>query len=194
MQFLIFESSYLIRQGLVLLIDGMERCELSDEFGDVSQFQTAIINHRPHIVILGMNLISSIPEKIIKKIKKEYKSVFIGINTKDSGIESAFIDQTFDYADDKQQIIDTINQFIIAIKKEKPLKKQDNELSVREKGIVVMVAKGLTNKEISSQLFLSVHTVITHRKNIVRKLGIKSASGLTVYAILNKLIEMKDLY
>ena len=55
------------------------------------------------------------------------------------------------------------------------------------------VARGLTNKEIAEDLFISTHTVITHRKNIVRKLGIKTVSGLTVYAILNKIIDMTDL-
>jgi DNA-binding CsgD family transcriptional regulator len=42
-------------------------------------------------------------------------------------------------------------------------------------------------------LFLSVHTVTTHRKNITKKLGIKTVSGLTVYALLNKIIKMDDL-
>ena len=68
-----------------------------------------------------------------------------------------------------------------------------NELSEREKTILKHVAKGLTNKEIADQLFLSVHTVITHRKNITSKLGIKTISGLTVYAILNNIISLEEL-
>ncbi|HPE54877.1 MAG TPA: LuxR C-terminal-related transcriptional regulator [Bacteroidales bacterium] len=63
------------------------------------------------------------------------------------------------------------------------------ELSVREKEVLKLVALGLSNKEIADQLFISVHTVISHRKNITEKLGIKSISGLTVYAILNKIID-----
>ncbi len=66
-------------------------------------------------------------------------------------------------------------------------------LSQREKEIVVCVVRGLTNKEIADELFLSVHTVITHRRNISRKLQIHSAAGLTIYAIANKLIDLKDL-
>nr|WP_321523176.1 response regulator transcription factor [uncultured Macellibacteroides sp.] len=66
-------------------------------------------------------------------------------------------------------------------------------LSVREREIVVCVVKGLTNREIAEQLYLSAHTVITHRRNIARKLQIHSASGLTVYAIVNKLIELDDI-
>ncbi|CAK7081591.1 MAG: Oxygen regulatory protein NreC [Parabacteroides sp.] len=66
-------------------------------------------------------------------------------------------------------------------------------LSSREKEIVICVVKGMTNREIADHLYLSTHTVITHRRNIARKLQVHSASGLTVYAIVNKLIELKDL-
>jgi DNA-binding CsgD family transcriptional regulator len=62
-------------------------------------------------------------------------------------------------------------------------------LSDREAEVLKFVAKGFSNKEIAEKLFISMHTVISHRKNITKKLGIKSISGLTVYAILNKLIE-----
>jgi DNA-binding NarL/FixJ family response regulator len=66
-------------------------------------------------------------------------------------------------------------------------------LSQREKEIVVCVVKGLTNKAIADQLFLSIHTVITHRRNIARKLQIHSPAGLTIYAIVNKLVELHDI-
>ena len=67
-------------------------------------------------------------------------------------------------------------------------------LSNREKEIVTLVVKGLTNKEIAEQLFLSVHTVVTHRRNIARKLEIHSATGLTIYAIVNGLVDLADLH
>lgn len=66
-------------------------------------------------------------------------------------------------------------------------------LSQREKEIVVCVVKGMTNREIADRLFLSTHTVVTHRRNIARKLQIHSASGLTIYAIVNKLVELSDI-
>lgn len=68
-----------------------------------------------------------------------------------------------------------------------------DQLSNREKEIVALVAKGLTNKEIANQLFLSVHTVTTHRRNIASKLQIHSQAGLTIYAILNHLISLDDI-
>jgi Response regulator containing a CheY-like receiver domain and an HTH DNA-binding domain len=65
-------------------------------------------------------------------------------------------------------------------------------LSQREKDVLVHIVNGLTNKEIANKMFLSVHTVNTHRKNIMNKLNIHSPAGLTIYAIVNKLITLKD--
>ena len=65
-------------------------------------------------------------------------------------------------------------------------------LSAREKEILVSVARGLLNKEIADLHHISINTVITHRKNITRKTGIKTVAGLTVYALLNNLIDVGD--
>ena len=61
-------------------------------------------------------------------------------------------------------------------------------ISEREKEIIVCLVQGMSNKEIANQLFISVNTVITHRRNIVRKLQIHSLAGLTIYAIANDLV------
>ena len=62
-------------------------------------------------------------------------------------------------------------------------------ISEREKEIIVCLVQGMSNKEIANHLFISVNTVITHRRNIVRKLQIHSLAGLTIYAIANNLID-----
>lgn len=67
--------------------------------------------------------------------------------------------------------------------------KIDHELSGREIEVLVLITKGLINKEIADKLNISLTTVISHRKNITEKLGIKSVSGLTVYAVMNGYIE-----
>ena len=67
------------------------------------------------------------------------------------------------------------------------------ELSAREKEILVSVAQGLLNKEIADKHNISINTVITHRKNITRKTGIKTVAGLTAYAILNDLIDINSI-
>ena len=66
-------------------------------------------------------------------------------------------------------------------------------LSNREKEIIACVAKGMSNKEIAESLFLSVHTVTTHRRNIASKLQIHSSAGLTIFAILHNLIDIKEI-
>lgn len=80
-----------------------------------------------------------------------------------------------------------------AIEENRQAPKNDiNELSAREKDILAAVAKGLTNKEIADTFNISIYTVISHRRNISQKLGINSIPGLTVYAIMNKLIDISD--
>jgi regulator of cell morphogenesis and NO signaling len=66
-------------------------------------------------------------------------------------------------------------------------------LSAREKEIIICVVKGMTNKEIADELCISAHTVITHRRNIASKLQIHSAAGLTIYAIVNKLVDLSEI-
>lgn len=66
-------------------------------------------------------------------------------------------------------------------------------LSEREKEILISVAQGLLNKEIADRHNISINTVITHRKNITRKTGIKTVAGLTVYALLNNLLDITDI-
>ena len=70
---------------------------------------------------------------------------------------------------------------------------EDYDLSSREKEILVCVAKGMLNKEIADFYNISIHTVITHGKNITRKTGIKTVAGLTVYALLNNLIDSSSI-
>ena len=71
--------------------------------------------------------------------------------------------------------------------------KDKEELSVREKEVLACAVKGMTNKEIAENLFISLNTVLTHRKNISRKLNIHSISGLTIYAIVNKLVNLDEV-
>lgn len=75
----------------------------------------------------------------------------------------------------------------------RPAARDNADLSEREKEILTCLVAGHTNKEIAAIYNLSVHTVISHRKNISRKTGIKTVSGLTVYALLNHLINTQDV-
>ena len=90
-----------------------------------------------------------------------------------------------------KEIVDAIDTLLIQDKNEEE-KAEEKALSPRETDVVILVAKGMTNKEIAHSLSLSIHTVITHRRNIARKLDIHSVSGITIYAIMNQLVTLEE--
>lgn len=90
------------------------------------------------------------------------------------------------YPDSDESEIQAALRGIVAYVKEDDV--IPGELSQREKEVLRLIASGKLNKEIADELCISVNTVITHRKNLSAKLGIKSASGLSLYAIMNGLI------
>lgn len=83
---------------------------------------------------------------------------------------------------DEKQLIRRLSEIVETTREKRA---DGNELSQREIDVLCLVAKGLTNKEIADRLFISVNTVLSHRKNISAKLGIRSVSGLSVYAMIN---------
>lgn len=85
-----------------------------------------------------------------------------------------------------------INEILNSFQTSQP-KETDTELTRREIEVLQLLTKGHSNKEIADQLFISTHTVISHRKNISEKTGIKSASGMTMYAILKKIIDVSEI-
>ncbi len=192
--FVIFEKSFLKRLGIISLIKEIREVEIAGDYNSTDYFLSIIKNTKPNVVIINKELYSSISHQKIENLLLEYsfKTILIS-ETQEKNSDSIIEDSVF-YDSEKTEILDKINQVVLQIKgRNKKKEKQNNEISEREKAILACVAKGLTNKEIAEELFISTHTVITHRKNIVRKLGIKTVSGLTVYAILNKIIDMTDL-
>ena len=101
-------------------------------------------------------------------------------------------DESISIFDDLERLSKKISGLLNVPSEEEDLENQD-ALSQREKEIVICVVKGMTNKEIAEKLYLSIHTVITHRRNISKKLQIHSAAGLTIYAIVNKLVTLNDV-
>ena len=71
--------------------------------------------------------------------------------------------------------------------------RQRPQLSPREVEVLVLLVRGLINKEIADRLNISLTTVITHRKNIVDKLGLRSLSALTVYAVMNGYVDLEQI-
>ena len=93
-----------------------------------------------------------------------------------------------DFADHCAIEDDILRPAMMKVKDVKQKEQGTEELSDREKDVLIQVVKGLSNKEIADVLCISQHTVVSHRKHITRKLNIHSSAGLTIYAIVNKLI------
>jgi len=191
--FIIFEKSYLIRLGLISLLKKVPEIEISGDYDSVDSFSSIVKNQNPDIIIINQELYNNINHQTIKHLFLEYNFKLIGITDRKIENSVTLFSNHFFYREEKYEILNKISEIILQKSSNKKKVKNSNKISEREKAVLECVAKGLTNKEIADKLFISAHTVITHRKNIVRKLGIKTVSGLTVYAILNKIIDMTDL-
>lgn len=110
-------------------------------------------------------------------IPRRSKTIII---TNDTDSHSSFY-QINRYADESN-VIESLDNFINQLKS---THSSQSELSQREIDVLKLVASGLINKEIADTLQISINTVLTHRKNITSKLGIRSVSGLSVYAMMN---------
>jgi DNA-binding NarL/FixJ family response regulator len=98
-------------------------------------------------------------------------------------------------------INNTLGKFVDSLTQERLSFNQEEEfrntcsglnISEREVEIIKLIAEGFINKEIADQLFLSTHTVNTHRKNIMSKLGVSNATGIVIFAVKEKLVRPKD--
>ncbi len=151
-----------------------------------------LIIHKPEFVIIDPDSVQEILIPLLRKLNEEKDIKVIGLvsSTTEDNIMSRF-QFTLDIRDNKFKLIEGL-QLIVGKEKND---KDDNEqlLSKREIEILRHLTLGLTNQDIADKLFLSVHTVMTHRKKITRKLGIKSLSGLTVYALMNKLVDIREV-
>lgn len=133
-------------------------------------------------------------EKEIKKIKRNYPNTTL-VGIENGAVEkhlTAMLDQTFSLYDTSENIVSVLCNHD---KKNDPHSEKGDDgsnLTDREIDVLTKLVKGLSNKEIAESLNISIHTVITHRKNITIKTGIRSQSGLTIYAIYKKIVSMDD--
>lgn len=137
------------------------------------------------LIILTDTKYEEVFRREIKFLRKNGVTV-VGLNFLDSyQSENQVFDEVLSPFDNQNILVGKLSRFTTRGKSEN----STGQLSVRETEILQRVARGLSNKEISDKLFISIHTVITHRKHITAKLGIKSISGLTLYASLNNLVD-----
>ena len=93
----------------------------------------------------------------------------------------------------QETIIEQLQQLFTSDSSSNTTTENNKDLSSREVDVLQLIVKGITNKEIADKLNISLNPVLTHRKNITAKLGIKTVSGLTFYAIMNGIISGDDI-
>ena len=190
----IAEPSILLRTGLEQLLHELPDAEIIFSTDNLSSLYARINALHPDILIVNPLLYDYTKRATIRAEFDNLPNLrLIGLVT--SYVESQHQRQfagVIELNDDFQRIKSTLNQVTNSLQSDGDEPDTD-PLSDREKEVLVCLSKGLKNNEIADTLNISVHTVITHRKNIVRKTGIKSVAALTVYAILNNLIEEKDI-
>lgn len=145
---------------------------------------------RPDIVIVSCNVCSPPMIETIRTIADLPKARFVlYCETITDELLAERCEGHLSAEESDKEVIDLITSLLTADEREEV----PGELTPRERDIIIGVVKGMTNKEIADELFISPNTVTTHRRNIVKKLDIHSASGLTVYAIMNKLVSLQDI-
>lgn len=188
---IVAETSPIIGNGILHCLSIIPDMQIKVfEVNTYADLVDCIKSTNPEIVIVNPTFGGSFdPQQLKADANREYKLMAIEVGVMDKHARSLY-DATLSIVDDLKTMT----------KKVKELIKSDDEptddketLSQREKEIIRLVVKGLTNKEIADELYLSVYTVNTHRRNISRKLEIHSATGLTIYAIVNQLVDLSEI-
>ena len=191
----LLSDSEIVSLGMSAIIGNMPDFVLVERTSSLELAQSAVIHNRAEIIDYSTrNAVRGVLHNIPSTIG--YSLVALMTHYVDRSVLKQF-DGYIELSDGAEQIEDVLRQCISG-DKPKDLAEpvvgtnayaMNEDLSEREIEVLVAVAKGLQNKEIAETLNISVHTVMSHRKNIIAKTGIKSIAGLTVYALMNGLIE-----
>lgn len=180
---LIVEPSEVIAEGLRATLQHPDLRVLEPETR-VENLSNRLDVLKPDILIINPTLYDNVTE--LRKDRKIAVAALLYQYVKQSRLRH--FDVIIDIRDSRATILQAMLELSAkSVSDEAAM--SNHELTRRETAVLIEVAKGYSNKEIANRLNVSVFTVTTHRKNIVRKTGIKSVAGLTVYALLNNLID-----
>ena len=191
------ETSVIVRSGVVAVLKRLPGLHVRPvEVASPEALENCLHMDTPDILLVNPTFGGwfHMEEFRSDPIHASVKCIALNCHITDSSLLQAY-DESITLHDDVDTLVAKLKS-VIATDEEEPSSSAlpDTEaLSLREREIVICVVKGMTNREIADRLFLSVHTVNTHRRNIARKLEIHSAAGLTIYAIVNKLVDLADV-
>lgn len=181
---IIAESSEIIKKGFLDILNSSKYdIQFVNSLEEISNYKT---KYPIDLILINPVLVQNESNTYLKIV-----SGFKG--TKWIGIVYSYFDKKFlETLDDLIFINDSskiINKKITNLIRHKKTNIR-SVISEREIDVLKLLVEGNSNKEIANNLCISTHTVITHRKNIIRKTGIKSVPGLTIYAMVNKVITL----
>ncbi len=186
---LIVETSTILRNGIQHTIEGVVDCPVRFMEVSATKNMREILDFQPDIVIMNPMCAHLLNISELKAEIPEIHVLAIITGPMDpmhlSGYEANI--HLYDTPDELHKMLDRIMGY------DHHYSQNEQQLTEREKEIIIEVVKGLANKEIADKLNLSTFTVTTHRRNIARKLQIRSASALTIYAITNNLVTMDEV-
>jgi DNA-binding NarL/FixJ family response regulator len=188
---LIAEPSYIITSGLEKILAESPHFEILMPINETDSLKNRLAVHLPDILIVNPTLFVDTNSHSVRNIKHEYpKTALIALVYQyvDPLLLKLF-HGTLDIRENKNLLNGKISDICAALNPEDWSEENSCELSKRETDVLILLAKGMMNKEVAEKLNISVHTVISHRKNISRKTNIKSVAGLAMYALMNNLIE-----
>jgi DNA-binding NarL/FixJ family response regulator len=187
---IIADLSPLSRLGLISLLNRMKYPFHIREIATPDKLAALPVKDQTGIFVISSTFLRKCPPSLIQNLQARLDSM-VRILIKDAEPEpekNFHFSETIDLTDHDKNIIRKFEKRLSMIYTQKEEPDSPEGISDREKEVLRLVAVGLTNKEIGDKLFISTHTVITHRKNISAKLGIKTIAGLTMYALINHLI------
>jgi len=187
----VIHSSEIVRSGLTLILRKYFNIEIT-QLSSVDEL-SSYTHTSNSIIILFVEAQPLVQEKLFLKLKNNNDVYFIGIDGDTEQEQNFVADYRIDFLVSGLKIQSIVSEILNTSNHQTVELAESSDLTTREKDVLKLVALGHSNKEIADQLFISIHTVISHRKNLTEKLGIKSISGLTVYAILNKLIDTDSI-
>lgn len=188
----IIEPSELLTTGLIRTIDDSAAFRITGSYSDIAEYRERPSNTpRTDLVIVNPTLLTSGRKGDLKTLFPDTRLVALLYNYINRDLLQPF-HEIIEIYDKPAKVLHKL-ETVLGHTGHEASTPDTGELSDREREILVAVAKGLMNKEIADLCNISIHTVISHRKNISRKTGIKSVSGFVVYALLNNLISEYEI-
>lgn len=189
----LIEGSFLIISGIEKMLSELPGMLLTEVFdGTEKSLLGSISEIKPDILLINPEKADTKLNLLLNTFENSENIIVFGLcNTNTPTNVASRFRHKLDINSEKHELLQQFKSIVKPVLKGE--NKEDFALTEREKNILRLVALGYTSIEISSKLFLSIHTVNTHRKNILKKLGIKTVSGLMVYALMNDIVNMQEI-